>query len=126
MFEPAEHDRVDPHSRASCSATATASSSPLIGIVGRSPAVPACAKSAAKLALNAFAVGPFATDFAQADSDSTPSGRPCRGLVASIRIFPSTPLTLRSASSTAPPGTARITASASAASPPSLPRASTS
>src|SRR5262249_32878322 len=59
--------------------------------------------------------------------DTNPSGgwAPMR-FVASITVLPSIPVTLSSASATAPPGTASSTASASDTSPPSWPSCVTS
>src|SRR3954447_19554970 len=76
--------------------------------------------------LNDFAVGPPTIDLTSCVSDSCSSLRPWKAFVVSIVVFPSTPVTLPSASAIDPDGTATTTTSASDASPPSRPSAVTS
>src|SRR5437868_6362853 len=79
-------------------------------------------RSAMKLMLSDFAVGPPVLDLTNSAFELKPAGgRALIRLVASITVLPSHPETVSNASGTAPPGTASRTAAASETSPPSRP-----
>src|SRR3954447_8981080 len=84
-----------PASRQSVSTVSRASSSPHQKLPGGVLAAATWSKSAAKLMLNAFAVGPPVTDLTYSALESKPSGGcgPPQRLVASIAVLPSSPMT---------------------------------
>src|SRR5919199_3737110 len=111
-----------PASRLNCSTTARASSSPHHRLLGLARVSASRPYSAAKLMLNAFAVGPCVLDLTNSAFEKKPAGgsTPTR-LVASITVWPARPCSLSKAAAIAPPGTASSTTSAAETSPPSRP-----